>query len=65
MRCAACHDPIRPGEPVALIERSGERRTRIIHLLPCGALLLAVHDALKTVELLVTADALGTTPPAN
>jgi hypothetical protein len=67
MRCPLCRDPIRPGQPVALVElnRGRERRTRIIHLVPCGALLLALNDALKTAELLATADALGTTPSTN
>ena len=67
MRCAACHEPIRPSQPVALVElrRDGRRRTGIIHLVPCGALLLALHDALTTAELLATADALGVLPTPN
>lgn len=63
MRGAACRDPIRQGEPVALVGAAG--RVRVIHLVPCGALLLALNDVLRTAELLATADALGTTPSTN
>jgi hypothetical protein len=63
MRCPLCRDPVRPGEPVALVTQAN--RVRIIHLLPCGGVLLALNDALRTAALLATADALGTTPSAN
>ena len=63
MRCPLCHDAIRPGEPVALI--SGDDRTRVIHLVPCGGALLMLDEALRKAALLATAEALGTTPSAN
>jgi hypothetical protein len=63
MRCPLCREPVRPGEPVALVEAPD--RTRVIHLVPCGAALLALNDALRTAALLVAAEALGTTPSAN
>jgi hypothetical protein len=55
MRCPLCREPVRPGEPVALVK--GRDRTRVIHLVPCGAALLALDDALRTVALLVVAEA--------
>jgi hypothetical protein len=63
MRCPVCGDPVRPGEPVALVTHGD--RVHVIHLVPCGAALLALDDALRTAALLATADALGTTPSAN
>jgi len=63
MRCPLCRDPIRPGEPVALVGAAG--RVRVIHLLPCGAALLALDDLLRTAALLATAEALGTLPAPN
>ena len=63
MRCPLCRDPIRPGEPVALVAHGG--RVRLTHLVPCGALLLALNDVMRTAELLATADALGTLPGPN
>jgi hypothetical protein len=63
MRCPLCREPVHPGEPVALVEAPG--RTRIIHLVPCGAALLALDDALRTTALLIAIEALGTTPSAN
>jgi hypothetical protein len=63
MRCPLCREPVRPGEPVALVEAPG--RTRIIHLVPCGAGLLALDEVLRTAALLVAAEALGTTPSTN
>jgi hypothetical protein len=61
--CPLCREPVRPGEPVALVARGD--RVRIIHLVPCGGVLLALDDALRTAALLATADALGTTPSTN
>jgi hypothetical protein len=63
MRCPLCRDPIRPGEPVALVGAAG--RVRVIHLTPCAGVLLALDDALRTARLLATAEALGTTPSTN
>ena len=63
MRCPLCRDPVRPGEPVALVK--GPDRTRVIHLVPCGAALLALDDAQRTAALLATVEALGTTPSTN
>jgi hypothetical protein len=63
MRCPLCRDPIRPDEPVALVGAAG--RVRVIHLLPCGGVLLALDDALRTAHLLATSDALGATPSTN
>jgi hypothetical protein len=63
MRCPLCRDPIRPGEPVALVSHGD--RVGVIHLLPCGALLLALNDVMRTAELLATTDALGTLPGPN
>ena len=57
MTCPLCREPIRPGQPVALVGHDGP--VRVIHLVPCGALLLALNDVLRT------ADALGTTPSTN
>jgi hypothetical protein len=62
--CPLCREPVRPGEPVALVAwRDGE--VHVIHLLPCGGVLLALDDALRTAHLLATADVLGTTPSTN
>jgi hypothetical protein len=63
MRCPLCREPVRPGEPVALVARGD--RVRVIHLVPCGGVLLALNDALRTAELLATTEALGTTPSTN
>ena len=63
MRCPLCREPVRTGEPVALVKHGD--RTRVIHLLPCGAILLALDDALRTAALLATAEALGTLPTPN
>jgi hypothetical protein len=62
-----CGDRVRPGEPVALITAGSEdgAQVRVIHLVPCGGLLLALDDALRTAALLATAEALGTTPSSN
>jgi hypothetical protein len=40
-------------------------RVHVIHLVPCGTLLLALDDTLRTAALLATAEALGTTPSTN
>jgi hypothetical protein len=63
MRCPLCRDPVRPGEPVALVANGD--RVHVIHLVPCGALLLALDDALRTAALLAMAEALGTLPTPN
>jgi hypothetical protein len=61
--CPLCREPVRPGEPVALVAHGD--RLQVIHLVPCGGVLLALDDALRTAALLATAEALGTTPSAN
>jgi hypothetical protein len=61
--CPLCREPVRPGEPVALVARGD--RVRIIHLVPCGGVLLALDDALRTAALLAMAEALGTLPTPN
>ena len=65
--CPLCREPVRPGEPVALVAVGSDdaRRIRVIHLVPCGGVLLALDDALRTARLLATADALGTRPSTN
>jgi hypothetical protein len=61
--CPLCREPVRPGEPVALVTHGD--RVRVIHLVPCGAVLLALNYVMRTAELLATADALGTLPGPN
>jgi hypothetical protein len=61
--CPLCREPVRPGEPVALVTHGD--RVRVIHLVPCGGVLLALDDALRTAALLATAEALGTLPTPN
>lgn len=63
MTCPLCREPVRPGEPVALVAHGD--RVQVIHLVPCGGVLLALDDALRTAALLATAEALGTTPSTN
>ena len=63
MTCPLCREPVRPGEPVALVAHGD--RVRVIHLVPCGGVLLALNDALRTAALLATAEALGTLPTPN
>ena len=67
MTCPLCREPVRPGEPVALVAvgSDGARRIRVIHLVPCGGVLLALDDALRTAALLATVDRLGVLPSAN
>jgi hypothetical protein len=40
MTCPACDQPIRPGQPVAIV-KVGDGSTVVLHLEPCGLLLLA------------------------
>ena len=65
--CPLCREPVRPGEPVALVAVGSDdaRRIRVIHLVPCGGVLLALNEALRTAALLATAEALGTLPAPN
>jgi hypothetical protein len=41
LTCPACEQPIRPGQPVAIVKVS-DRRTVVLHLEPCGLMLLAL-----------------------
>jgi hypothetical protein len=40
LTCPCCEQPIRPGQPVAIVKVSD--RTVVLHLEPCGLLLLAL-----------------------
>jgi hypothetical protein len=44
LTCPACELPIRPGQPVALVN-VGDGRTVVLHLEPCGLLLLVLARA--------------------
>lgn len=51
MGCPLSREPVRPGEPVALVKAPD--RTCVIHLVRAAPPLLALDDAVRTAALLV------------
>jgi hypothetical protein len=41
LTCPACELPVRPGQPVAIVKVSNGR-TLVLHLEPCGRMLLVL-----------------------
>jgi hypothetical protein len=41
LTCPACGLPVRPGQPVAIVKVS-DKRTVVLHLEPCGRMLLVL-----------------------
>jgi hypothetical protein len=50
LTCPACEQPIRPGQPVAIVKVS-DRRTVVLHLEPCCRMLLVLVTSTVPVKL--------------